>query len=189
MKKSFIDTAISLARFSISLASLCLALLAVSIPSGDPANNPPMLFIPGAIRILLSASGTILLVSSAFLLDWSIDSFCDNDWNRLDEIGKSLGEKPLYRGAKDFFARIRLFGGGYVLLSVAVGFLTFVMLWLVTFQAKISNNNLKLASELFAGLCGGSIFVKMMARQLGTVAWSLILIGGLAFISLILNIF
>ena len=145
--------------------------------------------IPTQIRILLSVSGTILIISTAFLLDWAIDSFSKSDWDKIDEIAEDMGEKKFNRGANFIYARLRLFGGGYFLLSLALGSLVFTMLWLTQENTRLNDGGIAtLLSNLVAAFCSLGIVIKMMTRTLGNVAWSIIIVGGLAIISIILNV-
>lgn len=177
------NIALSLVTFSISLAALCLALLAISIP-----NNNFIIEIPWSMRLLLSAAGSLLLISAAFATDWVIDSFVDSDWDELDKIAESLREKKFNRKYNYFFARLKLFGGGYVLLSIAFGLLIFIMLSIVNFHLEIKNELPHLGSVLSAILCGVAILIKLLTRRIGKIIWTLFFVCGLAAISLMLNI-
>jgi hypothetical protein len=84
------DFSKSLAEVAAALASLCLALLALSVPTPDV-----LITIPWLVRILLSGAGTALLVAAAFLVDWTIDSFSEADWpgEQVPEEEKGGGQK------------------------------------------------------------------------------------------------
>lgn len=176
------DVPITIATLAVSLAALCLALLAVSIPNGNA-----VIEIPSVMRILLSAAGTLLLISAAFAFDWIIDTFSDKEWDELDVITKSLGEEKINRNLNFFLARVKLFGGGYLVLCVSFSLLTFVMGWIVTFHLKISNELLRFGLLLSAISCGVTVFVKMMTRRIKGIVWWLILVSILASISALLN--
>lgn len=168
-------TAISFALFSLSLATLSLALLAFSQESQP-------LDIPNLIRLLLASTGTVFFLSAALMLDWAIDIFSKEEWDELDKIAESIGEPKRKQGARGFYERVGLFGGGYVLLSLSIGILTFVTL-------SLFSSPVKLAPLILAILCGGAIFVKMMTQNLLGVLSSIGVIGTLAGASISLSYF
>lgn len=178
------NVALTLAVVSVSLASLCLAILAVSIPSQNT-----LLSIPEPIRFVLSAAGFLLIVAAAFTIDWVIDSFSSADWDTLDLIEVDLNEKELDRRWKFILARAKLFSGGYLLLSLALAVLAFVMLWILAFPVTTSyQGTLAWLSNSAALVSAVLLFLKLMTRKLARVTWSLILIITLLSLSLVLNV-
>jgi hypothetical protein len=178
------DMAISFARTAISLGSVCLALLSISIPS-----SPSLLLdLTLPIRVLLSFTGFVLFLSAALLLDWAIDTLSDKDWNEMNIKIMQLGDKEL-DAKHSFIARLKLFGGGYLLLSIGIGFVAFSMLFLLIIHSGLSNGPLLFLSISISAYCGVGIFIKMMTRKLGTVARTIFFIGGPALISILLNIY
>lgn len=178
------DTSVSFARTSISLASVCLALLSASIP----ASGGVLLHLPIQLRVLISIIGAFLLLSAALMIDWSIDLLTDDDWKKLDDLAKSLGD-PLFDSHRSFKARMRLFGGGYLLLSIGMGVLMFTMLYLLIVHAGVSHPTITVLSVSSSGVSGVAVFIKMMTRKLGTVAKTILFIGGFAFVSVAMNIY
>lgn len=176
------DFSKSFAELAAALASLCLALLALSVPTPDA-----IIVIPWIVRILLSGAGTALLVAAAFLVDWTVDSFSDADWQELDSTVLRLHEAALSRRYNYFLARCRLFGGGYLLLAIGFSALTFVMMWVVGIHVEVANGALHVASTIIAVVSACALFLKMMTLQIATTAWWLVLIAGLAAASITLN--
>lgn len=177
------DFSKSFAELAAALASLCLALLALSVPTPDA-----IIAIPWTVRILLSGAGTALLIAAAFLVDWTVDSFSDADWQQLDSVVLRLHETALNRRYNYFLARCRLFGGGYLLLSIGFSALTFVMMWVVGVHVQVANLALHMASTVIAAVSACALFLKMMTLQIATTAWWLVVISGLAIASIILNV-
>jgi len=176
------DIAITIVHVAVSLAALCLALLAISIPSGNA-----LIEIPYFMRILLSASGTLLLICAAFAFDWIIDSFSEEEWNELDVVNSRIGEEVFKRNYNYFLARVKLFGGGYLVLCISFGLVTFIMVWIVTFHLKTNIALLQIGLLLWAMICGAAIFMKMMTRKIKGIVWWLIFACSLAAISVLLN--
>lgn len=177
------NLALAIAGIAVSLASLCLAILAVSIPAQNT-----LLSIPEPIRIVLSGTGFLLIVAAAFTIDWVVDSFNNGDWDTLDEIELDLNEKKLNRRWKFILARTKLFSGGYFLLSLAMAALAFVMLWILTFPITSSDKALTWLSICTAVASAILLFLKMMTRRFAKVTWSLIFIITLLAVSLVLNV-
>jgi hypothetical protein len=177
------DFSKSFAELAAALASLCLALLALSVPSPGA-----VIVIPWIVRIILSGAGTALLVAAALLVDWTVDSFSEEDWQKLDSVVLRLREPALNRRYNYFLARCRLFGGGYLLLSVGFSAITFVMMWVVGIHVDNANKVLHAASTVVASISAVALFLKMMTFHLATTAWWLILISGLAAASITLNV-
>jgi hypothetical protein len=176
------DLAKGFAEVAAALASLCLALLTLSVPTADV-----VITIPWIVRVILSGAGTALLVAAAFLVDWSIDSFSEEDWQQLDSTVVKLHEPPLNRGYNYFFARCRLFGGGYLLMTVGFSALTFVMMWVVGIHVDATSSGLHIASTVIAAVSACALYLKMMTFHIATTAWWLLLITGLAAASITLN--
>ena len=177
------NLALALAGVAVALASLCLAILALSIPTQNT-----LLSIPEPIRIILSGAGFLLIVAAAFTIDWVVDSFSSDDWDALDLIELGLNEKKLNRGWKFIPARTKLFGGGYFLLSLAMALLAFVMLWILTFPITSSDKVLTWLSICAAVASAVLLFLKMMTRRLAKITWSLIFMIVVLGVSLLLNV-
>ena len=177
------NLALALAGVAVSLASLCLAILALSIPTENT-----LLSIPEPIRIILSGAGFLLIVAAAFTIDWVVDSFSSGDWDSLDVIELDLNEKKLNRRWKFILARTKLFGGGYFLLSLAMAVLAFVMLWILAFPITSSDRVLTWSSICVAVASAVLLFLKMMTRRFAKITWSLMFMIALLAVSLLLNV-
>ncbi len=174
------STSLSLARISISFASLCLALLAISIPD----TNETLITIPKSIRLVISLAGTALIVGAGLLIDWTADSFSDNDWKELNDIASRMCNKTFNDKFQYFLARCRLFGGGYLLVCIGVSVLTYAMIWLFNIHAAFETTALRIISNLTAIVAGLLIFFKMMTRRSGSVMLTIIVISGFTLISI-----
>lgn len=174
----------TLASVSVSLASLCLALLALSVPS----SSDPIVNIPWAVRVLLSGAGATLLIAAALLIDWSVDSLGPADWDAIDGHFRHLGDRPVTRKYNFFFARARLYGGGYLLVCLAMSLLLFIMLWVVALHLGAESAPTRVASTLVATVAASVMFVKMMTLKIGTVVWTVVILLALVLSSVALNV-
>ena len=174
------NISLSLARISISFASLCLALLAISIPDATTS----FIVIPKSIRLIISLAGSALIVGAGLLIDWMVDSFSIADWKELNEIASQMNDNKFDDRYEYFWARCRLFGGGYLLVCVGVSVLTYAMIWLFNIHADFENDISKLISNVAAIASGLLIFFKMMTRRSGAVILTIIIMSIFILISI-----
>jgi len=131
--------------------------------------------IPEPIRFVIAAAGFLLIVATAFTVDWVVDSFSNADWDSLDIIELNLNEKKLNRRWKYILARAKLFSGGYLLLSLALAVLAFTMLWILAFPLTSSYKVFTWSSNVAAFASAALLFLKMMTRKLAKVTWSILI--------------
>lgn len=167
------DTARNLANAALRLAAGCVGVLtAATIPR--PA---PWLPLYAEARWLLATGATLLIVAAVLMIDWVIDSFRASDWGSIDQLHHELNLRPHSDRFNYFFARMRLFGGGFAALAGALALLMFAAVWLVGLQASsnsVLGQGLALCAATGAALL---VFVKLLTRRLRPALWGVLLLA------------
>jgi hypothetical protein len=175
------NLAVSLARISISAAALCLALLALSVKGqpifpvneGTADSSFELLFLAQGIRLILAIVGLIFLASTAFFLDWLVDSFDDSQWEEMGEIayrsGASTNENSFKERGNEFQARSRLFGCGYGILCLGISGLMLVMVWLLYYNTEFQSAYWQAVTTILSALFAIITFFRMMTKNYGNL--------------------
>ncbi|PMH02889.1 hypothetical protein [Vibrio lentus] len=140
--------ALTLTGFSIGIASLCLIILSVSVPQDNAAIK-----IPDLVRLILGVTGIVSLYSAASLADWVMDSLTEKEHEAIDETDiyadLESNKVSLYQWQHEKYKhkyirsrydqslyRMRVFGYGYCLLSLAISLFLLATVSLIIEQYK-----------------------------------------------------
>ena len=156
------DTALAGARISVGLAALCFGLLALSGSTGSafPIELSPQL------SLLIIVLGVLLVYGAALSIDFVVDHFLKEDWG-------ALGVSDPYR-YDQIFVRMRLFQGGYFVLSLCMAGLCSAILVQAPSQLGLEDPDLRTWINIGIGLGSGYLFFQMMTWKWGHVWFALI---------------
>jgi hypothetical protein len=176
------DVALSIARMSVSLASIVLALLSLTDPPSQGAGTS--LQIPDEIRVALSVIGVILILASALTIDFIIDRFGENEWkNALGD-----GEVKIWRWKFAFNdwdqvpARFSLFNRGYFILCLSLSGIGFAILSQMPLILGTANVILSGSPWILAGyIILQTMTLKTVSFRFAIIAAIFIVIGAILF--------
>ncbi len=99
------------------------------------------------------------------LLDWSLDSLSDDEWENLLKTDEGLAnEKININKADQLYARARVFGGGYLLLSLGLGCIAATITWLA--NPSIDSVRETIFMKVAALSVFGFVSIKMLTKRL-----------------------
>jgi len=166
------NTAISIARISVSGAALCLALLVFS--SGS--SGTPPIPLGELVRTAVATAGVILTASTALLLDWALDNLSEKEWHTLLQTDEGIAGKEIDLKRWDqFIARLRVFGGGYVLLAVGLGGIAGAITWLGNPSMDSPQETFLMSAATISAIA--FVFLKMMTKKLLSALLPLIVVA------------
>ncbi|MBS1197456.1 MAG: hypothetical protein H6R18_1241 [Proteobacteria bacterium] len=172
--------ALSIPALSVSLSSASLAFEAYYLQHVYKATTGAS--IETLIAIIPIVAGGMFLIAAAWAVDWVLDSLSPAELEALNAMHK-VRDGDDYRefteGRNGFDTRKRLFSGGYLIFSVCIGALLFLLTASIPIFLKQEVTEVILRSTLIAISFYYAILVvlKMLTNNISKNMWRLLIYG------------